>query len=102
MTVMVDELIRWPNSKHRCFVAGSCHLTTDGEIEELHAFAARLRLRRDWFQNHPLAPHYDLTAGKRVRAVALGALFVPAKEQARARIARRAVARASHRGESPP
>ena len=33
-----------------------CHMATDGSFEELHAFAARLGLRRAWFQRD----HYDL------------------------------------------
>lgn len=89
MTVMVDELRVWP-TKIRCFKGGSAHLTADS-IGELHAFAKRLRLSRSWFQ--PLShPHYDLTPMNRERALDIGALFVPAKEQARARVkARRAI-----------
>jgi hypothetical protein len=87
--LMVDELVRWP-TKIRCFLAGSCHLTTDATLDELHAFAHRLGMRREWFQDHPLAPHYDLTASKRIRALVLGALFVPARAQAKSRQARRA------------
>jgi hypothetical protein len=88
MTIMVDELVRYP-TKLRIFHAGACHLTTDGPLEELHAFAARIGLRREWFQNHPLAAHYDLTEGKRWQALATGAVFVPAREQAKARRAKR-------------
>ena len=41
-------------------------------VDELHAFAARIRLRREWF--HPLSfAHYDITPPKRARAVRLGA-----------------------------
>jgi hypothetical protein len=82
--IMVDELQVWP-TKIRCFKAGSCHLTTDGTLDELHAFATRIGMRREWFQPHPSAPHYDLTAARRERALALGAVFVPAREQARKR-----------------
>jgi hypothetical protein len=83
MAVMVDELRRWPTSI-RCFKAGSCHLTAD-TLEELHAFAARLGLRRSWFQDHPRLPHYDLTKSRREQALQLGAVFVGAREQIRAR-----------------
>jgi len=86
---MVDELVKWPHAKHRCFRAGACHLTTDGPIDELHEFAGRIGLLRSWFQEHASAPHYDLTVGRREAALAAGAVFVPAREQARARIARR-------------
>jgi hypothetical protein len=50
----------------------SCHLIADSN-EELHAFAARLGLKREWFQASPSGPHYDLTAKRRKRAVELGA-----------------------------
>lgn len=47
-----------------------CHLFADEvDCEELHAFAKRLGMRRDWFQGD----HYDLTPGKRAMAVRLGA-----------------------------
>ena len=92
MTVMVDELQKWP-TRIRCFKAGSCHLTVDGPIDELHAFAERLGLRRAWFQSASSAPHYDLTVSKRELALSLGAVFVPARDQARKRMAARATAR---------
>lgn len=87
MTVRVDELRKWP-TKIRCFKPGSAHLTAD-TLEELHKLAARIGLRREWFQDHRVHPHYDLTASKRELALAAGAVFVPAKEQARVRLAAR-------------
>lgn len=54
-----------------------CHLLSDQpDPEELHRFAARLGLRRSYFQHKPGNPahdHYDLTLGKRAQAIALGA-----------------------------
>ena len=53
----------------------ACHMTADS-LDELHAFAARLGLRRAWFQNHHKNPrywHYDLVASKRRMALAYGA-----------------------------
>ena len=87
MTVYVDELRTWPHARG-VFRAGSCHLTADS-IDELHAFAARIGLRRSWAQLPPKhrVPHYDLVASKREAALAAGAAFVPAKEQAAKRIA---------------
>jgi hypothetical protein len=82
--VMVDELRVWPMSI-RCFKTGSCHLTTDGTLDDLHAFARRLGMKREWFQDHRLAPHYDLTAGRRVLALEMGAVFVPIREQVKRR-----------------
>lgn len=86
MTVRVDEIREWP-TKIACFRGGSAHLTAD-TLEELHAFARRLRLKPEWFQ--PLSsPHYDLTPGKHAQALALGAVLVSAREQAKVRIAAR-------------
>lgn len=50
----------------------SCHMFAD-TIEELHAFARKLGLRRSWFQADPRLPHYDLNAKRRAAAVRLGA-----------------------------
>jgi hypothetical protein len=55
-----------------------CHLFSDTSDAELHEFAARIGLKRAWFQkpDSPLQTHrhYDLTAGKRRQAVAAGAV----------------------------
>jgi len=100
---MVDELQRPPRTRHQCFADGACHLTTDGDLEQLHDFAERLGLKRAWFQPHPLHPHYDLTATKRLKALALGAVFVPAREQAAARLrARGALPPAKKMQNRPP
>lgn len=81
--IMVDELIVWPHAKHRCFKKGSCHLTTDGSLEELHEFAKKIGMRREWFQEHRLMPHYDLSPARREAALAAGATFVPWRTQIR-------------------
>ena len=91
--IMVDQLIKWPNAKPP-FDKGSCHLTTDeDDLDALHAFAARLGMKRSWFQPHPKMPHYDLTPGRREAALRLGAVFVEARQQAIARRARKAGAK---------
>jgi hypothetical protein len=82
--IMVDQIIKW-RTAIPAFKQGSCRLTTDGPIEELHAFAAKLGLRRAWFQDHRTIPHYDLTPARRERALAMGAVFVEAREQIRRR-----------------
>ena len=92
MTVYVDELQIWPHARHACFRQGSAHLTADGP-GELHAFAASLGLRRAWYQDHPLHPHYDLSPGKHVQALEHGAVLVLAREQARRRLLARRSAR---------
>lgn len=51
------------------------HLQAD-TLDELHEFANRLELRRDWFQpgSRPEAAHYDVSDSKRDEALALGAV----------------------------
>lgn len=83
MSVYVDPLMgcvpnpRWKWDK-------SCHLVAD-TLQELHAFAARLGLKRAWFQDFRRGAepgqllgvqHYDLTEGKRAAAVAMGAVEI--------------------------
>jgi hypothetical protein len=68
MGVYVDKLRDWGWR-----LGPSSHLIAD-TLDELHAFAARLGLRRAWFQNARSAPHYDLTAKRREVAVRLGAV----------------------------
>lgn len=64
-----------------------CHCGTDDRsdsgLEALHAFAARLGLKRKWYQNKPRHKHYDLTASKRALAVKLGAIEATQREYVR-------------------
>lgn len=82
MTVYVDDLIAWPQpAKAGGHVFGSgrpsCHMGTDqADLEELHLLAERIGLRREWFQDHPRYPHYDLTPELRARALLAGAVAV--------------------------
>jgi hypothetical protein len=63
------------------------HLTADTR-DELHDFAARLGLRRSYFQENDAKPgsfsreawHYDVTANKRNQAIRLGAEPVTAAQ----------------------
>ena len=85
MTVYVDDL-GYP-ARVGGLNAHWSHLIAD-DIAEPHAFAARLGLRRQWFQDptatgKPLAApgtraaenwHYDVTASKRAQAIRLGAV----------------------------
>jgi len=36
------------------------HLASDESLDELHAFAKSVGLKREWFQDHPRHPHYDV------------------------------------------
>lgn len=80
MSVYVDPMFktkycrRWPYNE-------ACHMLAD-TVDELHAMAAKIGLRRAWFQ--PLSrPHYDLSRTRRIRAVAAGAVELTAKQMGR-------------------
>lgn len=81
MAIYVDPLFatqpsqKWPYRQ-------ACHLTAD-TVEELHAFAKKLGLKRIWFQGHhrnPLFWHYDLTENKRRQAILLGAVSLTTQQ----------------------
>jgi hypothetical protein len=53
------------------------HLVSDTSWEELHEFALKIGLKREWFQDKGKFSHYDLTTPrKRGQAVLMGAKFV--------------------------
>jgi Protein of unknown function (DUF4031) len=84
MVIYVDPLFSTTPSKKWPY-RQACHLTCSGNIDELHAFAHRLGLKRVWFQNqhdNPLLWHYDLTANKRLQALRLGAIAITRKLRA--------------------
>ncbi|KKN47205.1 hypothetical protein LCGC14_0665460 [marine sediment metagenome] len=59
------------------------HLVSDSSLAELHDFAARIGMRRSWFQlgQSGQHPHYDITVRwRRRRAHAAGAVQVRSKE----------------------
>lgn len=66
MTVYVDNAVfRWRGRRW-------AHLLAD-DLDELHAFAARLGLARARFQDRRSGAHYDVDSALRERALALGA-----------------------------
>jgi len=85
VTVYVDDM-RVPARAGRGRPAVWSHLTADTELE-LHEFAARLGLRRCWYQQRCRTCrgvcvhwHYDVTEPVRARAVRLGALEVTMRQ----------------------
>lgn len=91
MTIYIDALVDW-GWKMRGHVVASCHMFTDNaDIEELHAFALRMGMKRQWFQPHAIAPHYDLTRSRRELALELGALEIDRKRASAIWRARRAL-----------
>jgi hypothetical protein len=78
--IYVDALVAWPmvatgRGARRIFGEGkeSCHLVTDGPLDELHAFAARIGMKHAWLHDAKDLPHYDLTPKRRAAALAAGA-----------------------------
>jgi hypothetical protein len=56
--------------------SGGGHMQAD-TLDELHAFAVRIGMRREWFQTKPGRAendHYDLTGPGRQLAITLGAV----------------------------
>ena len=69
MTVYVDDAVHlWRGRRW-------AHLLAD-DLDELHAFAARLGIPRRAFQDKRSGAHYDIDAALRERALALGARAV--------------------------
>jgi hypothetical protein len=67
------------------------HLVADTD-EELHAFAARLGMKRAWFQSNARRPHqahYDVPDRLRPQALELGAVAVTWRQVGRMMRARR-------------
>ena len=85
MPVYVDPLQRCIPNRRWCHEY-ACHLLPHDQspvsIEDLHAFAAKLGLKRCWFQTRSL-PHYDLTSGKRRQALQHGAVDLNTVESLR-------------------
>lgn len=76
--VYVDKVFI-PQLGPRCFRAGACHMWADS-LNELHAMARKIGLKRGWFQPHAHLPHYDLTPRRRALALLAGAAEASSKE----------------------
>ncbi len=80
MAVYVDEIREYPKDaikgSAKCWGQRWSHMWTDGPVEELHAMAAKVGLRRSWFQDKLRHQHYDLVPSKRALAVKYGAVEI--------------------------
>jgi hypothetical protein len=95
MTIYVDALEEW-GWKMPDRTVSSCHMFTDTvSLDERHAFALRIGMKRQWFQLSRVAPHYDLTRSRRDAAVRLGAIEVDRREASRIWRERRALVQAA-------
>lgn len=97
MSVYVDDAYIPAKVRNggRYVTARWCHMSAD-TIEELHAMAEQIGLRRAWFQTpkfagKPCKPysragqnwHYDVTESRRAAAIAAGAIPVDSAEFSR-------------------
>ena len=73
MTIYVDE---FPQGWGK-WTGGGHMLCTD--IDELHAMARKIGLKREWFQDKRY-PHYDVQRRKRQLAIAAGAQVIEVGE----------------------
>lgn len=65
------------DDRHMIIFDGINHLCSTASEEELHRFARKLGLKREWFHDECDHPHYDLTTkNARRRAMAAGAVKV--------------------------
>jgi len=77
--VYVDEPFYCPSRHLLAYAVGSqyghlwCHMWSD-DLDALHVMAERIGMRREWFQNRPGFPHYDLLPPRRAAALRLGAV----------------------------
>jgi len=50
-------------------------------VDELHAFAKKIGLKRRWYQHHHRHPHYDLTTQHKMEiALKNGAILVSSRQ----------------------
>lgn len=92
MAVYVDQITDYKGSVKGYVGRVSqhwCHMYADS-LDELHEMAAKIGMKRSWFQEaHWLhLCHYDLVPSKRAKAVALGAIEVKSLAYMRDRIAK--------------
>lgn len=78
MTVYIDPAVfKKPGGRKNY-----CHVAADTEAE-LHAFAARIGLKRHFFHAGAKHIHYDLAEDRRAAALDAGAVEVTSRELAR-------------------
>lgn len=56
-----------------------CHMLSP-DLDELHAMAAKLGLKREWFQGDASTPHYDVNLTVRAKALELGAVEIDRRQ----------------------
>ena len=72
--IYVDQPRRW-NGRRKLYA----HMASDVSLEELHAFAASIGLKKHWFHKD----HYDLREDEHAQAIRAGAIQVTSRELVR-------------------
>lgn len=75
--IYVDSMCFTPMGKFRNMRMS--HMIADN-VEELHRFAAKIGLKRSWFQDKLSGPHYDISMSKRRLAIFHGAREITMRE----------------------
>lgn len=50
------------------------------DIDALHRMADAIGIKREWFQDHEVHPHYDVSKAKKKLAIKLGAIEINDRE----------------------
>jgi Protein of unknown function (DUF4031) len=85
LAILIDSFYNGARGPSRYRHRRCGHLVSDSSLEELHAFAESLGLKRAWLHVKSI-PHYDLTGDIYQLALDRGAILVSSRE-----IVRRAV-----------
>ena len=90
--VMIDQLRKTISRDSHARLVGRkhdhqwCHLWCEvGGEEALHELAAKIGMRRHWFQNKIGFPHYDLVPTRRDPAIKAGAVETDLREWIKAK-----------------
>jgi hypothetical protein len=92
--VYVDELFVFKSRDSQAQRAGQtndhlwCHMWSV-DVDALHIMAKNIGMQREWFQDRPGFPHYDLPPARRDAALALGAIEYSLRKWLRARRTRK-------------
>ncbi len=82
--IYVDEVRTYDDVKGEARRWGRrwCHMwaATPQQEEELHEMARKVGLKRQYFQNRPGFPHYDMIPSKRALAMENGATFMSLRQ----------------------
>lgn len=80
MAVYVDALMHYGAQSGFFKGKASCHMFAD-TLDELHEMAAKIGMKRSWFQDEGSLQHYDLVQSRRNLAIVYGAIEITDRKQ---------------------